>query len=257
MMTSGILLLSYLFIISIGINLFMFIPAFLFKTDKLTDLSYSITFIVLILSAFLIDASLSLKLILALMVIAWALRLGIFLFIRIWNIKKDKRFDGIRESFLRFIKFWLLQGLAVWVILLPSLFFIIGDAKRVCWLGLFIWLSGLLIESTADFQKYLFNQNKKNKGKFISSGIWKYSRHPNYFGEISCWVGIYIFVFPSLSWLQAMIALISPLMIASLLIFITGLPPLEKYADVRWGKQKDYKEYKKKTSILIPWFRKR
>ena len=190
------------------------------------------------------------------MVIAWALRLGIFLFVRIRKIQKDKRFDGIRESFLRFIKFWLLQGVTVFVILLPALFFITGDAARVWWLGLLVWLLGFLIESTADFQKYLFKQDKSNKDKFISTGIWRYSRHPNYFGEILCWLGIYIFVLPSLSLLQAAIALISPAAISFLLIFATGIPPLERYADKKWGNLKEYKEYKRSTSILIPWLRK-
>jgi len=254
-MTQEIITFLYLFIISIMINLIMFIPAFIFKTDKLTDLSYSITFIVLILFTSLISEFSLLKLIVVLMITIWALRLGIFLFMRIRKMQKDKRFDGIRESFLRFIKFWILQGVVVFIILIPALFFIIGDASKVWWLGLIIWVSGILIESTADFQKYFFKKDKKNKDKFISKGIWRYSRHPNYFGEICCWVGLYIFVLPSLSWSQAMIALLSPVTIILLLIFITGIPPLEKYADKKWGKLKEYKEYKKKTSILIPWFR--
>ena len=243
--------------IALGINLIMFVPAFKFRTDKLTDLSYSITFILLTLYAYLVNTPASLKLIAASMVVVWALRLGIFLFIRIRKMQKDKRFDGIRESFFRFIRFWLLQGLAVFVILLPALFFMTGDATRAWWPGLIIWLMGLVVESTADFQKYAFKQDKSNQGKFISTGLWRYSRHPNYFGEILCWTGIYVFVLPSLSWLQGAIAIISPLMIATLLIFVTGLPPLEKYAEEKWGKLREYREYKRRTSILIPWFLRR
>jgi steroid 5-alpha reductase family enzyme len=172
-------------------------------------------------------------------------------------MKRDKRFDGMRESFFRFLKFWVLQGLAVWVILIPALFFINSNLTEVMWVGFIIWALGLILESTADFQKYNFKQNEKNKDRFIQSGIWKYSRHPNYFGEILCWVGIYIFVFASLTSLQKIVSLASPLFIIILLLFVTGLPPLEKYADKKWGKQKDYQEYKRKTSILIPWIPKR
>lgn len=244
-------------LIALGINIVMFIPAFKFKTDKLTDLSYSLTFIILItLTLILSNFTLS-KLILTLMIIVWGLRLGIFLFIRIRKMKKDKRFDGMRESFLRFLKFWVLQGLAVWVILIPSLFFIDSKINEIVWIGFIVWFLGLIIESIADIQKYIFKQDKKNKDKFIQTGLWRYSRHPNYFGEILCWVGIYIFVFNSLTMLQEIIALVSPLFIIILLLFVTGLPMLEKYSNKKWGKQKDYQEYKRKTSILIPWIPKR
>ena len=235
----------------------MFIPAFKYKTDKLTDLSYALTFIILIILALLLKQLTITKLILTLMILAWGLRLGIFLFIRIRKMKKDKRFDGMRESFFRFLKFWTLQGLAVWVILIPALFFINSNINKIIWLGFFIWAIGLVIESIADLQKYRFKQDKKNKDKFIQEGIWKYSRHPNYFGEILCWIGVYIFVFTSLTSFQKIIGLVSPLFIIILLLFVTGLPMLEKYADKKWGKQKNYQEYKKKTSILIPWIPKK
>jgi len=244
-------------LIALGINIVMFIPAFRFKTDKLTDLSYSLTFIILTIIAIILSKFTILKSIVFMMIIAWGLRLGIFLFIRIRKMKRDKRFDGMRESFFRFLKFWVLQGLAVWVILIPALFFINSNLTEVMWVGFIIWALGLILESTADFQKYNFKQNEKNKDRFIQSGIWKYSRHPNYFGEILCWVGIYIFVFASLTSLQKIVSLASPLFIIILLLFVTGLPPLEKYADKKWGKQKDYQEYKRKTSILIPWIPKR
>jgi steroid 5-alpha reductase family enzyme len=195
------------------------------------------------------------------MVILWGLRLGIFLFIRIRKQKFDKRFDGIRESFPKFLRFWVFQALAVWIILLPSLLFISDPSLSACfnctdniaWWAMAIWAIGLLTEAIADIQKYIFSQNPKNKDRFIQSGLWKYSRHPNYFGEILCWVGIYLYVFGWLSPLGRLAGIISPLFIACLLLFVTGLPPLEKFADEKWGKRKDYKEYKRKTSVLIPW----
>ncbi len=247
--------IAYYLIAALGINIIMFIPGYLFKTDKLTDLSYSLTFIALISISALLNEFSKTKIILLSMILIWALRLGIFLFIRIQKMKYDKRFDGIRESFLKFLKFWTLQGLAVWVILLPALFFMLGNPNKIFWAGLIIWATGLILESIADLQKYKFNQN--NKDAFINTGLWKYSRHPNYFGEILCWIGIYTFTFTSLNLTQKLIGLASPLFIMFLLLFITGLPPLEKAADAKWGKQKTYKEYKRKTSILIPWIPKK
>lgn len=249
-------LLFYL-IVALGINILMFIPAFIFRTDKLTDLSYALSFIAVIIISLLISTVSALKIVLAFAIIIWALRLGIFLFIRIRKMKFDKRFDGMRESFFRFLKFWLLQGLAVWAILISSLLFMSSSAARVCWLGLLIWLSGLIIESVSDIQKYRFNQDKKNKGMFISSGLWGYSRHPNYFGEMLCWIGVYIFVFPSLASWDKLIALASPLFIVILLLFVSGIPLLERSADKKWGKLKAYKDYKRKTSILILWIPRR
>jgi steroid 5-alpha reductase family enzyme len=244
-------------LISVLLNFFLFLPAYKFKTDKLTDLSYSLSFIVLIIATLIQNQIGLYKLLLASMVIVWALRLGGFLFIRIKKMKRDKRFDGIREYFFKFLQFWLMQALVVWIILIPALLFLSQNQIKLFWGGFFIWLLGFLIESIADYQKFKFKQNFKNKDQFIQTGLWQYSRHPNYFGEILCWIGIYLFVLTSFSPLIMIISFISPLFITLLLVFVTGLPPLEKYGDKKWGKNKNYKEYKRKTSILVPWFRKK
>ena len=213
--------LFHYLLISLGINILMFIPAFKFKTDKLTDLSYALSFIILVLLVLILAPFSILNLVVALMVVAWGLRLGGFLFIRIRKIKKDKRFDGMRESFFKFLRFWVLQGMSVWIILLAALLFLISPDKNVCWLGFVIWLVGLLVEATADLQKSKFRQLEQNKGKFIQSGLWKYSRHPNYFGEILCWLGIYVFVFPALGLSYKLIGLLSPLYIIILLLLLS------------------------------------
>jgi steroid 5-alpha reductase family enzyme len=245
-------------LIALTFNLIMFLFAYKFKTDKLTDLSYALTFIFLIVLCFILGDFSRIKLILVLMVLLWAFRLGIFLFIRIRKIKKDRRFDGIRENFLKFFSFWFFQGITVWIILLPSLMFLNSSARisLLSWIGFAIWFIGLTIETFSDLQKYQFNKDNK-EDKWISTGLWKYSRHPNYFGEILFWLGVYLFTFSSLTSIQKIFAFNSPVFIAILLIFITGLPKLEKYADKKWGKLKEYKEYKRKTSILILWFQKK
>jgi steroid 5-alpha reductase family enzyme len=147
----------------------------------------------------------------------------------------------------------------VWVILLPTLLALAHTQITltvVSYAGIALWAAGVTIEATADLQKYTFSQNPKNKGAWIETGVWRYSRHPNYFGEILAWVGVYICVAPVLTPLEAWIGLIGPIFIACLLIFVSGIPPLEKHADEKWGSDPDYQAYKRSTSVLIPWRKK-
>ena len=244
--------------ISMIIQAIMFIPAFFFQTDKLTDLSYSITFIILSLILLYSNNITLPKIILILMIITWATRLGSFLFMRIRKIKRDKRFDKMRNSFIKFGGFWVLQGFTVCMIMMSSILFLNSESNifnNYSIIGIIVWIIGLSIETISDNQKYAFKQDKKNKGKWIESGLWKYSRHPNYFGEILNWIGIYIFTLSNLSGINILIALISPAFISFMLFFISGIPILERNADKKWGKIKSYKEYKENTSILIPWFK--
>ncbi len=253
-------LLFYL-ALSLFIQIALFIPAYTKGTDKLTDLSYSLTFILLALLVFPLSCGGAVKITAAFMIIIWGLRLGTFLVIRINRSGKDRRFDGIREVFGRFLRFWLLQGVTVWLLMLP--FFVLLMQKRMPVLtpasaaGLCIWLTGLIIESAADWQKFAFRFNPANKGRWIDQGLWQYSRHPNYFGEMLCWWGVYLFIFPHITSFQRAVTVVSPLFITLMLLFLTGIPPLEKKAMERWGDDPDYLEYKRKTSALIPFFRKK
>lgn len=244
-----------LLLISLAIQVVLFIPAFKFKTDKLTDLSYGLTFVLLSLISFLSSDMTFPKLLLLSMITVWGLRLGIYLFIRINKTKKDSRFDEIRIDFMKFLSFWILQGISVFVILIPSLLFFqtATEFSLLSLLGLGLWLTGLVIEAFADQQKFSFINNERNKGKWINVGLWKISRHPNYLGEILCWVGIYLYTYSSLSTIYRPIGLISPLFISILLLFVSGIPKLEEKADKKWGNNQKYQEYKKKTSVLIPF----
>ncbi len=189
------------------------------------------------------------------MVALWAIRLISYLLVRILKIKKDSRFDKIRGKPLEFLKFWAFQGLAVWVIVLPSIYLLNFSENRsislIMVLGVLIWALGLLIETISDWQKFTFKNNPQNKKLWIQSGLWKYSRHPNYFGEMLCWWGIFIFASPfleGLSWLT----IISPIFITYILLFVSGIPLLEKRYEKKYKNNKKYQEYRKKTSILIP-----
>lgn len=249
-----------LLIASLGIvlfiNLALFCVAYSRQSDKLTDFAYALSFIAVSISALALSSHRStlLKFLVA-MVIAWALRLGGFLVIRIKKTGKDSRFDGIREDFIKFIKFWLGQGLVAWFLLLPILFLAKGysEISMLSIIGIVIWLTGLTIETIADFQKYIFSQNPANKGKWIDIGLWHYSRHPNYFGEIVVWLGVYLSTYSSLGSVERLVGVLSPITILIILRFVTGVPPLEKSANKRWGDDPGYGIYKKRTNLLIPY----
>ena len=243
------------FLVASGINVVMFVPAYFLRTDKLTDISYAVTFVVVSAIGIWLGGYSFPSLVVFLMVSFWAIRLGGYLLIRIKKIKRDKRFDGMRESFWRFSRFWLLQGLTVWAVLLPSILFFqnsLVEISVVAYIGVVVWFVGLFIETVADAQKYRFINNAENKGRWIDTGLWKYSRHPNYFGEILVWIGIYIYTLFGLSFSQAIIGIISPVYIVLLLLFASGIPLLEKVAEKRWGSDSEYQKYKRTTSVLVP-----
>ena len=240
---------------SIGFNLLMFIPAYLYKTDKLTDISYSLTFLaiatyVLFKEEFYIE-----KLVVFAMIAIWAIRLGGYLLNRIHKMGRDKRFDEMRSKFWSFFGFWLLQGISVFIISIPSAFFLLSkdvSFTSISFFGIFIWAAGLLIEAFADNQKFQFKLKEANANKWPEHGLWKYSRHPNYLGEILVWIGLFITSFQALSQNQAIIGLISPLFIIILLLFISGIPLLEQKHQEKWGNSLAYQTYKKTTGKVVP-----
>jgi steroid 5-alpha reductase family enzyme len=248
-------------LISLGINMFFFLLASTLKTDKFTDFTYGFTFILVsLILLFKNKTFYTYQILVSLMVILWGIRLATYLLVRILKIKKDSRFDDKRGNFLKFFQFWFFQAISIWVILFPSIFLLNNKSNRsiniVMVLGVGIWALGLLIETISDWQKYTFRNNPKNKNKWIQSGLWKYSRHPNYFGEMLVWWGIFIFAVPFMSGIS-FLNILSPIYITSILLFVSGVPLLEKVYDKKYGKDPKYKEYKKKTSLLIPFFPKK
>lgn len=242
-------------IISLGINIIMFIPAFIYKTDKITDISYAVTFGVVAVAGYLRSDRTPLHTAILIAVLAWAFRLGTFLFIRINKIGKDVRFDGMRDKFFAFLRFWLLQGATVFVVMLGAVSAYSRNNASISAaviVGLAIFALGLLIEAVADAQKFRFGSDPKNKGTWIDVGIWRASRHPNYLGEMMVWIGMFVAVFSSLSTMGRLVAVISPLYIVSLLLFVSGVPLLEASAEKKWGTLKDYRAYKKLVPSLIP-----
>lgn len=238
------------------LNWLAFIPAILAKTEKYYDLTGSLAYISTISLAVFLSAPISLVgWIVAAMVMVWAIRLGSFLFMRIKRDKHDKRFDEIKTNGFRFLLTWTLQG--AWVVLTSAAALtIITATDQAQWgvittIGFVLWVIGFSIEIIADGQKSTFRKNASNKDKFINSGLWARSQHPNYFGEILLWIGVAVMALPILSgW--SWLALISPLFVMFLLLKVSGIPMLQKAGLKKWGDNPDYMAYRENTPKLIP-----
>jgi steroid 5-alpha reductase family enzyme len=234
-----------------------FIIAFILKTEKFYDLTGSLTYITLTTATVLLIPQIDDRSALLLVLVAvWAARLGTFLFNRILTAGKDDRFDEIKVSFGRFLLTWTLQGLWVTFTAAAAWGAITSTVRQpLGWFaiaGLVVWFFGFFFEVLSDAQKNAFTANPANKGEFIHTGLWAWSRHPNYFGEIVIWIGVALIALPVLrGW--ALLTLISPVWVVIQLTLISGVPMLEKKADERWGSRDDYQKYKQNTPILVPW----
>ena len=241
--------------LAFAINWLAFIPAAMTQSEHYYDLTGGITYITTIIVAVLLSGELDLRsTLVAAMVLVWSVRLATFLFRRIQASGKDSRFDTIKNRPARFLLAWTLQGLWVLLTAAAALAVITGGAREqlgiVGIVGIAVWLAGFAIEVVADRQKSAFRQDPGNKGKFIDSGLWAWSRHPNYFGEIVLWTGMAIIAVPVLQgWQWA--TLVSPVFVSFLLIKVSGIPLLEEQADERWGGQEDYEAYKRNTPVLV------
>lgn len=233
-----------------------FVPAWLKRTETFYDVTGGLTYITVTVLALLLTPGLDTRsVLLAGLVMVWAARLASFLFLRIRAAGEDRRFREIKQSFGRFLFAWTLQGLWVCFSLAAALAVITStvrvDVDLFAGVGLAVWLAGFSLEVMADRQKSAFNAKPENKGRFISTGLWAWSRHPNYFGEIVLWIGVAIIALPVLrGWQYA--TLISPVFITLLLTRISGVPMLEERADQKWGGQPEYEAYKARTSVLVP-----
>lgn len=233
-----------------------FLHAWTKQTEHYFDLLGSLTYITTVLAAWVLsghrDAT---ALLIGGAVVVWAARLGTFLFRRVRRAGSDDRFDAIKPNFPRFLNVWMLQGLWVTITLGAALAAITAAPRpafgAMTVVGLLVWAFGFGFEVVADTQKSRFRAEPANKGEFISTGVWAWSRHPNYFGEIVAWAGIALAAFPALHGWQY-ITLLSPVFVVLLLTRVSGIPPLEKKADARWGDRPDYRDYRATTPVLVP-----
>ena len=253
---AGLPLFGELVALAFIIQWLAFIPAYLFQTEKFFDITGSLTYVAISTLAIVLSPAADARAILLyVLVVVWALRLGVFLFTRIRKAGKDDRFDEIKPSFIRFLNTWTIQALWVTFTAAAALVAITSTLRKdldiFAILGGLLWLLGFALEVIADTQKSRFSANPRNKGKFINTGLWARSRHPNYFGEILLWVGVAIIAIPVLQGWQ-WFSMISPIFVILLLTRVSGIPLLEKKADKKWGGRKDYEAYKQNTPVLLP-----
>lgn len=258
---------EYMLLLGFGISVVMqcsfFAVAFLCQFDKVTDLAGTLNFFVLAIVSFVVQGIYSSRTILATsLVCVWAVRLGSYLLARVISRGKDERFDEIRSDCLRFFGFWVFQIIWVFIVSVPVLLInsaddedgvaAFGTAGDI--VGVVFWALGFVIECVADFSKDAFYKDKSKRGTLLRTGVWKYSRHPNYFGEILCWTGIFLLSLAPAAvdgqrWIY--VGVVSPLITFVLLMFISGVPPAEDRYDSRFGLDPSYLEYKQCTSPLI------
>lgn len=238
------------------VNWLGFVPAYLYQTERYYDLTGSLTYLAIVATILLVRGTEDPRTtLIAVLVAIWALRLGPFLFLRIRADGSDGRFDAIKRNFLWFLMTWTLQGLWVFLTLSCGLAAMTSIDVRplggVAAAGFVLWVVGFAVEAVADHQKRRFRADPANDGRFITSGLWAWSRHPNYFGEILLWVGIAVIAVPALSgWQYA--TLISPIFVFVLLTRISGVPLLEARGRKRWGDDEAYRAYVRTTPSLIP-----
>ena len=232
------------------------VPAYLGRTERFYDLTGSLTYVTLtVVSIGLGPPAHARSALLGVLVVVWAVRLGSFLFRRIMADGSDRRFDEIKTSFVRFFVAWTLQG--VWVCFtMGAALAAITSVRRVplgvlAWVGVALWIGGFGIEAGADQQKRRFRSRPDNAGRFIASGLWAWSRHPNYFGEIVLWTGVAVIALPALQGWQ-FVPLVSPLFVTLLLTKVSGVPLLEERADAKWAGDPEYEAYKAATPVLVP-----
>ena len=246
--------------ICLGIQWLAWIPASLAKSERYYDLTGGLTYLTVV--GFTLwagsqsESPSARELIVSLLVVIWALRLSSFLYLRIHRAGKDGRFDRLKTSPIRFLVPWTIQGL--WVFLTMIVVIVINSQADSApglgiWdaIGLLMWLLGFSIEVIADNQKSAFNANSENQGKWIDSGLWSYSRHPNYLGEIMLWTGITCFGISCFSGLER-VAWVSPIFIYLLLTKISGVPILDRRGLEKWGNQPEYHKYRENTPTLLP-----
>lgn len=235
----------------------LFVIAVVKKDNSIVDIGWGVGFVLVALLTFFSTGSyMPRQILITALVVAWGSRLAGHIYLRNRGKPEDFRYAAWRRKwggwfYIRsFFQVFMLQGLLLLVIVFPVMIINACDCSGLLpldFVGLGVWIFGFLFEAVGDRQLKMFIRNPKNRGRVMDRGLWRYTRHPNYFGEATMWWGIFLIsIAPSLFWWN----IISPLAITFLLLFVSGVPMLEK----KMMKDRKYREYAKRTSRFFPWF---
>ncbi|HPA70417.1 MAG TPA: DUF1295 domain-containing protein [Bacteroidales bacterium] len=235
----------------------LYLLALLRNDNSIADIAWGPGFILVAWSTFLLDGSFTQRQwVTCLLVSMWGLRLSVRIYLRNRGKGEDIRYRKWREewgsSFIirSYLQVFLLQG-AILLLNTSSILFINtydeGHLGLLDYLGVVVWLVGFIFESTADWQLDRFVKDPGNRGKIMDQGLWRYSRHPNYFGEVTMWWGIYLL---SLSVPWGWISVVGPLTISYIILFVSGVPMTERFMEDNPA----FADYKRRTSAFFPWF---
>ncbi len=237
----------------------MFLLAVTIRRNDIVDIAWGMGFILItVISQILYPGFELRRLLINILVLLWGLRLAIYIHIRNKAKSEDFRYANWRREWGRFwvirsyFQVFMIQGLFMLFISYPIYANIHAEyvgLNVLDHIGILVWLIGFYFEAIGDYQMMKFKKNKDNKGKIMTEGVWKYTRHPNYFGESAIWWGLFLLSYSSTGW----ITIISPGAITFTLLFLSGIPLLEK----KYKDNPEFQEYAKKTSAFIPWFPKR
>ena len=237
----------------------LFVIGMVTKNNAIADVGYGVAFMVVITATVVqFPQTILPTLIVALLPFIWGLRLALRIYMKNKGKPEDFRYRAWREAWGKtfvirsFLQVYMLQGLVVFAVALPVLLAIVYPSTpigSVILLGLGMWIVGFFFEVVGDWQLARFIKNPANAGKLMTGGLWQYTRHPNYFGEVTLWWGIWLV---ALSVPYGSLAVIGPLTITVLILKVSGIPMLEK----KMATHPDFVDYKKKTSVFVPWFRK-
>lgn len=241
----------------LGYMTLFFLTALARKDNSIADIAWGIGFILVAALTFFVRGDWEPQQILVtLLVLIWGLRLSIHIFNRNRGRGEDPRYRQWREEWGKYfvvrsyLQVFVLQGCLLLLIVLPVIIVNTYATGSLIWsdaIGIFVWTVGFFFETVGDYQLYRFTQDPANRGRIIDLGLWQYSRHPNYFGEVTQWWGIFIIAASaSYGW----IGIVGPLTISTLILRVSGIPMLEK----RFEGNPEFEAYKKRVSVFIPWF---
>jgi steroid 5-alpha reductase family enzyme len=238
----------------------LFIASVFFRDNSIADIAWGPGFILASASVFFYHEAFGARNLLVIsLVTVWGLRLGIRIFFRNSGRGEDVRYKKWRDEWGRmflvrsFFQIFILQGLLLLVNVSPVLIINSNTAGALTWLdgaGLAVWITGFIFETMGDWQLDRFIKDPANRGKVMDRGLWRYSRHPNYFGEVTMWWGIYVI---ALSAPLGFLSVPGPLVITFLILFVSGIPMTERFM----AGNSAFEAYRKRTSMLIPWFPKK